>query len=250
MQRYVDTDGCLMVFLTDALGDASPRACGKCAACLGRPVVASSLEDSQTLAAGRFLSQSAIPLCCPVQVPGDAFRVYGFTGRLPRELQAEEGRALCWRHDEQWGRAVTADMRRGRFREELVSALVELVCERWQPEPRPEWITCVPSHDHPDLVPDLGRRLAAAFAGALLPGGAQGCRQAAPEGAVQLSSFHRCRNLDGAFRVEGEVPGGPVLLLDDVVGSGWTLAVVSALLRQAGSGVVWPLALAAARSGD
>ena len=53
---------------------------------------------------------------------------------------------------------------------------------------------------------------------------------------AQYNSFHRCRNLDGAFRVEGEVPGGPVLLLDDVVGSGWTLAVVSALLRQAGSG--------------
>ena len=248
MQRYVDTDGCRMAYLTAALGDVSPRACGKCDACLGRPVVASSLEDSQTLAAGRFLSQSAIPLCCPVQVPGDAFRVYGFTGRLPRELQAEKGRALCWRHDEEWGRAVTADMRRGRFRPELVSALVELVGERWQPEPRPEWITCVPSHDHPDLVPDLGRRLAAALQVPFCPvvrkvAGRQ------PQKA-QYNSFHRCRNLDGAFRVEGEVPGGPVLLLDDVVGSGWTLAVVSALLRQAGSGVVWPLALASARSGD
>ena len=248
VQRYVDMDGCRMVFLTAALGDASPRACGKCAACLGRPVVASSLEDSQTLAAERFLSQSAIPLCCPVQVPGDAFRVYGFTGRLPRELQAEKGRALCWRHDEQWGRAVMADMRRGHFRQELVSALVELVCERWQPEPRPEWITCVPSHDHPDLVPALGRRLAARLQVPFCPvvrkvAGRQ------PQKA-QYNAFHRCRNLDGAFRVEGEVPGGPVLLLDDVVGSGWTLAVVSALLRRAGSGVVWPLALASARSGD
>ena len=54
MQRYVDTDGCRMVFLTDALGDASPRACGKCDACLGEPVVASSLEDSQTLTAELF----------------------------------------------------------------------------------------------------------------------------------------------------------------------------------------------------
>ena len=248
VQYYVDTDGCRMVFLTDALGDVSPQACGKCDACLSRPVVASSLEDSQTLAAEHFLRQSAIPLCCPVQVPGDAFRVYGFTGRLPRELQAEKGRALCWRHDEAWGRAVMEDMRRGCFRPELVSALVELVCDRWQPEPRPEWITCVPSHDHPDLVPDLGRRLAAALQVPFCPvvrkvAGRQ------PQKA-QYNSFHRCRNLDGAFRVEGEVPGGPVLLLDDVVGSGWTLAVVSALLRQAGSGPVWPLALASARSGD
>ena len=126
MQHYVDTDGCRMVFLTDALGDVSPQACGKCDACPGEPVVASSLEDSQILAAEHFLRQSAVPLCCPVQVPGDAFRVYGFTGRLPRELQAEKGRALCWRHDEKWGRAVTEDMRRGRFGRNW--------CRRW-----PSW---------------------------------------------------------------------------------------------------------------
>lgn len=36
----------------------------------------------------------------------------------------------------------------------------------------------------------------------------------------------------------------PVLLVDDIVDSGWTFAVAAWLLRKRGSGEVWPLALA------
>jgi ATP-dependent DNA helicase RecQ len=40
------------------------------------------------------------------------------------------------------------------------------------------------------------------------------------------------------------MPSGPVLLLDDVIDSGWTPTVGAALLRQAGAGPVFPGALA------
>jgi len=52
------------------------------------------------------------------------------------------------------------------------------------------------------------------------------------------NSAHQCRNLDGVFQVSGPLPPGPVLLVDDLVDSGWTLTVVAALLRKAGSGPV------------
>jgi ATP-dependent DNA helicase RecQ len=70
-------------------------------------------------------------------------------------------------------------------------------------------------------------------------------REAEPQKQMQ-NSFHQGRNLEGVFAVE---PGafdvsGPVLLVDDVRDSGWTLTVVAALLREAGSGSVFPLALA------
>jgi ATP-dependent DNA helicase RecQ len=67
---------------------------------------------------------------------------------------------------------------------------------------------------------------------------------------VQQNRFHQCRNLDGVFAVGGEVPAGPVLLVDDIVDSGWTLTIIAALLRQAGSGPVWPLALATSSMGS
>ncbi len=36
----------------------------------------------------------------------------------------------------------------------------------------------------------------------------------------------------------------PVFLVDDMIDSGWTLTVITALLRAAGSGPVFPVALA------
>ena len=43
---------------------------------------------------------------------------------------------------------------------------------------------------------------------------------------------------------------GPVLLVDDIIDSGWTMTVIAALLRQAGSDEVYPVALATTRPGD
>ena len=60
--------------------------------------------------------------------------------------------------------------------------------------------------------------------------------------------YHQCHNLDGAFEVNcaGVDVSGAVFLIDDVIDSGWTLTLASALLRQAGSGPVYPYVLATA----
>ncbi len=67
---------------------------------------------------------------------------------------------------------------------------------------------------------------------------------------VQQNRFYQCRNLDGVFAIEGPIPEGPVLLVDDVFDSGWTMTVTAALLRQEGSGPVWPVALATSSPGS
>jgi len=61
---------------------------------------------------------------------------------------------------------------------------------------------------------------------------------------LQKTQFHRCKNLDGVFEIQGRMLKGPVLLVDDVVNSRWTLTVGSVLLRRAGSDKVYPFALA------
>ena len=73
-------------------------------------------------------------------------------------------------------------------------------------------------------------------------------KQHAPQ-RDQVNRFYRCQNLDGAFKVEEDMPGGPVLLVDDLVNSGWTLTVASVLLRRHGSGEVLPFALASVELG-
>jgi ATP-dependent DNA helicase RecQ len=58
------------------------------------------------------------------------------------------------------------------------------------------------------------------------------------------NSYRQAHNLEDAFTVtRWHGLGDPVLLVDDMVDSGWTFTVIGALLREAGSGPVFPLAL-------
>ena len=64
------------------------------------------------------------------------------------------------------------------------------------------------------------------------------------------NSTRQARNVDGPLVISREpMPEGPVLLVDDMVDSRWTLTVGAWLLRSHGSGEVWPLALASTSHG-
>ena len=73
-------------------------------------------------------------------------------------------------------------------------------------------------------------------------------REAAPQREMENSAQQQ-GNVDGAFAARSPVPDGPVLLIDDLTDSRWTLTVVGIALREAGSGPVVPLVLAQG-SGD
>lgn len=248
VQAYIDEPGCLMAFLANALDDPESGACGKCASCLGRPIVSPTFSRSRVEAARRFLRQSDLPLECKRRVPTGHLPEYGFSGNLAGTLGAETGRVLSRWGDAGWGRDVARDKSAGRFGDELVRATAELVRDHWRPAPSPQWVTCVPSHNHPTLVPDFARRLATAlklpYAAVVIK-----VKDNAPQ-KEQQNTVHQCHNLDGAFALRGNLPDGPVLLVDDVVDSGWTLTIVAALLRRAGAVSVWPLALATSNPGD
>ena len=247
MQSYLETDGCLMRFLAMSLDDEHSQPCGRCASCLGRPIVEPSFGHARAASAARFLRQSEIPLVCNKQAARDAFTAYSFRGNLAVELRAETGRILSRWGDAGWGQIVADDKRQGHFRDALVGAVAEMLRDRWKPDPPPEWLTCVPSQNHPDLVPYFARRLAKALRLPFTPIVTK-TRHNEPQ-KTQQNRFHQCQNLDGAFQIDGSVPGGAVLLVDDIVDSGWTMTVIAALLRQAGSGPVWPVALATASAG-
>lgn len=248
VQDYIETADCKMLFLARTLDDPEPRACGRCTSCLGHPVVPEDFSHAHAVAAARFLRHSEFPLECKKQAAHGAFLRYGFRGNLPPNLRAETGRVLSRWGDAGWGRMVADQKHAGRFGDELVAAVAEMIRERWQPQPAPAWVTCIPSRNHPELVPDfsarLAQRLGIPFHAAVVKVRDNQAQK------LQQNRFHQCRNLDGVFAVVDPVPAGPVLLVDDIVDSGWTLTVASALLRQAGCAAVWPVALAASSAGD
>ncbi len=242
LQAYVDSPTCLMAFLQRALSDPAPEPCGRCAACRGRPVISEQIDPAQVRAARRFLTLSEFPFVPIERVPEGAFPEYRIEGIIAPQLRAREGRILAHWKDTVWGKRVADGKHNGHFDDELVEALAEMIVQRWQPTPAPGWITCVPSMRHPTLVPDLARRLAARLG---LPF-VDAIRKVQPNQPqkLQQTSLHQCRNLDGVFAVAQGIPNGPVLLVDDMIDSGWTMTVLAVLLCRAGVGPVFPVALA------
>ena len=237
-----------MQFLAQALDDEHAQPCGMCASCVGHAIVEPAFSQQGAVRAARFLRHSEMPLECKKQVAAGAFVEYGFTGNLPGALRAETGRILSRWGDAGWGSLVAYDKHNDHFRDELVEAVAEMIVERWRPDPMPEWVTSVPSRHHPDLVPDFATRLANHLGLPFFPAIAK-VKDNEPQKAQQ-NRFRQCRNLDGVFEVVMPTPDGSVLLVDDVFDSGWTMTVIAALLRQGGSGPVWPVALAKSSAGD
>lgn len=243
MQEYARLTGGHMQFLIRALdghpaGVESPRL----------PLLPSTVDESLVREAEVFLRRTSLPIDPRKKWPNGGMPRYGLTGVIPENLRAKPGKALCTWGDAGWG-ALVRQGKYGdrRFADELVAACASLM-QQWDPIPSPRWVTCVPSLRHPDLVPDFGRRLAMAldlpFAISIQK------TENRPEQKTMANATQQARNVDGSLAIiEGRVRREPVLLVDDMVDSRWTLTVSAWLLRRNASGVVWPLALALAGCG-
>ncbi len=244
LQDYIDSDGCLMAYLRDALDDPETGDCKKCMNCQGQPVIPSEVDRTLVIQSSRFLRHSETWFKPRIRVPAGALPKCQLRGNLPPEHRAQNGRILSHCGDAGWGGMVSDDRHRGRFRDELVDAVADMIESRWSPKPSPGWVTCVSSIRHPDLVPNFSRRLAERLG---LPF-VEVIRKVVDNDPqeFQRNTFHQSSNLDGAFLITENIPTSPVFLVDDITDSGWTITVLAALLRKAGSGDVYPVALASA----
>ncbi|MDW8290093.1 MAG: RecQ family ATP-dependent DNA helicase [Armatimonadota bacterium] len=244
MQQYLRSTQCLMLFLQRALDDPYAQPCGRCAVCRGEPIVPIQVNEVTVREAIHFLRRSEVPLEPRKMWPSrQGLSLAQGQSKIPEQLRPLEGRALCLWGDAGWGTLV----RQGKYidgfySDQLVEGMVEMI-RRWQPQPAPQWLTCVPSLRHPHLVPNFAQRLAQRL-GIPFVACVRKVRETHPQKEMQ-NSFHQVSNLDGAFEVDPwSGISQPVFLVDDVVDSGWTLTVIAVLLRRAGSGPVFPIALA------
>ena len=248
IQEYINTSGCRMAFLQRALNDPNVFDCKCCDNCLGRPLIGLEYGGRQLMLEAReFLQKLEFSIEPRIKIPLGALSGYGFQVNLPLDLRASEGRVLSRWADSGWGTVVKEGKSKGYFGDELVDAMAEMINERWRPEPYPQWVTCIPSARNPDFVRSFAERLAAKlnlqFLDVFVATG-----KSEPQ-KLQENSFHQCNNLDGAFSITSPVPDTPAFLVDDIVDSRWTFTVATALLRQAGSGEIYPLALTSTARG-
>ena len=236
MRSYARGNGCLMEFLQTALDDPDPGPCGSCSVCTSRLPSPGRAPGSESVAAATQFLRGRDTIIEPRKMWPSG--IEDLKGRI---LGAAEGRALTFADDPGWRDAARevagADVS---LTDEVVGGLVDVLA-RWRvswPE-RPVAIVPMPSHRHSLMIGDLAARLGAI--GSLPVLQLLAARGGAPQ--AQAASGSRVSVLRQRLSlIPGcEIPNGPLLVVDDIYRTGWTMTVAANLLRSAGARSVMPL---------
>ncbi|WP_069166724.1 RecQ family ATP-dependent DNA helicase [Nocardia altamirensis] len=248
MVDYQSTGGCRMEFLRRQLDDPGLPAgqldapgCGRCDNCTGtRPDVT---VDAAAVAATRArLDRPGLDLSPRKQWPtGMAKLGVPLSGKITDG--ADTGRVLGRLTDLGWGQRLRAllDAPDDPIPDSVFDACIAVLRD-WNWTTRPTSVMALESARYPVLTATLAARLAEV--GRLQDLGTMPTRADRPPVSA-ANSAHRVAGLFDSW----EVPDlthvdGPILLVDSLSDTGWTLTVAAHALRAAGADAVLPFALA------
>ncbi len=238
MQEFTHTEECLSRFIVNCLDDPTTDKCGICMNCLGYPEYPEQPDDGALELAQRYLERLII-----VIEPRKRFPNKDFTGSSVIDHQNMEGICLSKYGDPGYGMLVKQGKygTPKRFCDELIgksaSVLRDIVSQN-----DINALTCVPSL-RSSVVEDFARELADRLD---LPFVRLLQKQSAKPQKEMENSNYQCQNAWDSFSVVPEAGNIPkhIILVDDIVDSGWTLTVCGYKLAQAGCELVFPFALA------
>ncbi len=244
MLDYETTTECRMAYLQRALDDPTATPCGRCDNCAGA-WYPTTIGTDAAAAATSSLDRVGVPIDPRAQWPVGSPLA---RGNIAPAERAAEGRALARLTDLGWGNTLRTLFAApdAPATPALLRACVSVLAD-WPWETRPVAVVSLPSRSRPQLIDSVARGLAGAgklpYLGALE-------YAAPPVGGPGGNSAFRLAQVMGAFAVPAalaealEAADGPVLLVDDLADSRWTLTVAARVLRQAGAGAVLPFAVA------
>ncbi|MEU8566935.1 RecQ family ATP-dependent DNA helicase [Streptomyces pathocidini] len=264
MRDYADTDQCRMEFLRRQLDDEAAAPCGRCDNCAGTRFTAAVSAGSLDTARGE-LGRPGVEVEPRRMWPTGLVAVgVDLRGRIPATEQAAPGRALGRLSDIGWGNRLrpmlSGQAQDGPVPDDVADAVVTVLAD-WAKGPggwasgepgspaRPAGVVTLASRTRPRLIGTLGERIAAVGRMPLL-GSLAYAHEDADTRVPRSNSAQRLKALHGALTVPPALAEalaaakGPVLLVDDLTETGWTLAVAARLLRRAGAEGVFPLVLA------
>ncbi|CCG01154.1 RecQ family ATP-dependent DNA helicase [Blastococcus saxobsidens] len=275
----VDQAECRMAFLQSALDDPTAAPCGRCDVCAG-PWYATDVPEAAAEAASAALDRPGVELAPRAMWPTGADRLgVDVKGKIPPSEQLETGRAVARLTDLGWGQRL-----RSLLGDDGVGGVVELeapsieedpdaafdvpvrraisdvppdeellrACGRvlaaWDWKERPAAVVAMPSRRRPQLVSGVAQGLAGMgrlpYLGelSLAHGGPTG--QPGGNSAFRLAAVWDRIVVGPELRERLSSVPGPVLLVDDLADSRWTMTVAGRELRRAGAAGVLPFALA------
>ncbi|TXS06701.1 RecQ family ATP-dependent DNA helicase [Streptomyces sp. col6] len=264
MRDYATTDGCRMEFLRRQLDDEEAVACGRCDNCAGARFdegVSAAALDTAKGELGRPGVEVEPRKMWPT---GLASVGVDLKGRIPAAELSGTGRALGRLSDIGWGNRLrpmlAAQAPDGPVPDDVADAVVSVLADwargpgGWtsgatDAVPRPVGVVTVASARRPQLIESLGRRISEVGRMPLLGRvdlgpGADDIRMSQTNSAQRVRALHERLVVGPELSEALTASGGPVLLVDDLSDTGWTLAVAARLLRRAGADAVFPLVLA------
>jgi ATP-dependent DNA helicase RecQ len=236
MRDYAAGRGCLMQHLQTALDDPDPQPCGQCSSCTGAPVTSPTVDPATVAAAQAYLRGVDVNLEPRKLWPAGTD---GYKGRIDGPAT---GRALAFADDPGWiGELPEVDVD-GPINAAVSRGVIEMLrrfAKHWPV--RPVAVVAVPSRTHPQRVASLATLIADAGNLALI----DAFTTSGPGPEHDTASVKRANAIIAGLHLRDDVtvPDGPVLLVDDTSRTGWTVTVAGALLRNAGSGSVYPVVL-------
>lgn len=242
MLAYVATDRCRMRFLREALDDPGAKDCGRCDNCAGLSLP-TSISEAAVDGAGDRLARPGVAVQ-PRKMWPTALGNLGIDLKGKITTGAEEGRVVARLTDLGLGQALREVFRPGTPDQEVPVALVEGVLatlKDWQP--RPDGIVGFESRTHPLLVDSLVQGLSRVgripvLGRVVIHDDAVRSGQGSTNSAQRIAAVNRRYALDVT-----DVAGQRVLLLDDLIATGWSMTLAAYWLREAGAEAVLPLAL-------
>ena len=244
MLEYQRTGSCRMEFLRGQLDDPTldptSGGCGRCDNCTGQRRT-TDVDSGALTRAREALERPGVVLPPRRQWPtGLAKLDIPLKGKIADG--PAEGRALARLTDLGLGqklRALLAEPDQD-APEWLARACVPVLRE-WGWTDRPTGVAALVTGDHPRLVTSLAHALAQM--GRMEHLGEITRDPALPSVTAQNSAY-RVAQLWGTFTGPSTPSDGPVLLVADVLGTGWTITEAARHLRSAGASAVLPLAIA------
>ncbi|BBY45534.1 RecQ family ATP-dependent DNA helicase [Mycolicibacterium celeriflavum] len=247
MLGYQATDRCRMAFLRAQLDDPDlddGDRCGRCDNCAG-PRYDGTVDTTAEERTRASLMRPGVELTPRKQWPSGLSRLgIDLKGRIGDGPAC--GRTIGRLTDLGWGARLRhlLDAPDSEVPGEMVQAAVQVLAA-WDWEDRPTAVMALDSHSHPVLIASLARELARL--GRLTDLGV--LRYAPGRRPVSAAnSAYRVAALCDAWTAPDPAliaaAGGPVLLVDDVADTGWTLTMASRLVRAAGAPAVLPFTLA------
>ncbi|WP_104132762.1 ATP-dependent DNA helicase RecQ [Cryobacterium sp. M91] len=252
MLEFESTTGCRMEFLQRALDDDTAVPCGRCDNCQGSWYPVDLAEGAATTAA-QSLDRVGVAIDVRAQWPtGMSSLGVAATGKIPLTERAEPGRALARLTDLGWGGPLRDLFATGAADAAappaMLAACVRVLAE-WGWADRPAAIVSMPSRQHPLLIDSASRSLSEV--GRLPWLGALNWANGGPTGEPGGNSAYRLSSVWDRFAVgpnlaEALAPfaGRPIMLIDDLADSRWTVTVAARVLRQHGASAVLPFTLA------